>query len=186
VDDVTLFGLPADVPDQRPPVAAPGAAPPVRLMSRRRADPLAGVALVLAGVAAAVSLSLPWRQGKADTGLSLVRRGVHLAVSEVGELGLSGLWQPLAIVLGGGVLLLLGLLMFRPARTHRFLGVLALLVAAGVVAGVLFRVAQADWSVARFDLGLWCAVAVGVLGVLGALKAMLTAPLVRIRLAPPR
>jgi hypothetical protein len=142
----------------------------------RRADPVAGIALVLAGVAAAASLWLPWRQGDADTGLSLVWRGLRAAGSGVGELGATRLWPPLVIVLGGGLLLLLGVLLFLPERTHRFVGVQALLVAIGAAAAVLFQVAQAHWSAARFDLGMWCAVAVGVLGVLGALKAMLTVP----------
>jgi len=32
------------------------------------------------------------------------------------------------------------------------------------------------WEIDRFGPGMWCAVAVPVLGMLGALKAMLTAP----------
>jgi hypothetical protein len=192
-DDPTILGFPAvaDVDDgggdraadgrdtstdrQAPPVEA-GLDPPVRLVVLRRADPVAGIALVLAGVAAAASLWLPWRQGNADTGLSLVWRGLRVAGSGMGQLGATGLWQPLVIVLGGGLLLLLGVLLFLPERTHRFVGVQALFVATGAAAAVLFQVAQAEWSAARFDRGMWCAVAVGVLGVLGALKAMLTAP----------
>jgi hypothetical protein len=195
-DDLTILGFPAvagadDGDDrtphgdawgeQRPAVPEGGFDSQVRLVIVHRADPVAGLALVLAGVAAAVSLWLPWRQGKADTGLTLVWRGLGVAGSGVDELGRSGLWQPLAIVLGGGILLLLGVLLFLPAPTHRLVGVLALFVAAGAVAGVLFRVAQASWSAAQFDLGLWFAVAVGALGVLGALKAMLTTPRVRAR-----
>ena len=145
-------------------------------MSIRRADPVAGVLLVLAGGAAAASLWLPWLKGDTGTGLPLVRRGLEIAGSDIRALGPSGLWQPLAIVLGGGVLFLLGVLMFGPARTHRLSGVLALLVASAAAAGVLFRIGDAGWDVDRWDLGLWCAVAVAGLGVLGALKAMLTAP----------
>lgn len=190
-DDLMILGFPAVADadegdgqtgdrdaraDRRAPVAESGLDTPVRLVTLMRADPVAGIALVLAGVAAAASLWLPWRQGSADTGLALVLRGLGVAGSGVGDLGPTGFWQPLAIVLGGGLLLLLGVLLFLPERTHRFVGVLALLVATGAAAGVLFQVAQADWSAARFDLGMWCAVAVGALGVLGSLKAMLTAP----------
>ncbi len=88
----------------------------------------------------------------------------------------SGFWQPLAVILGGGVLFLLGLLMIVPARTHRFLGVLALLVSLTAGAGVLVPFARAGWDPSVFDAGLWTAVAVAGLGLLGALKAMLTGP----------
>ena len=49
-----------------------------------------------------------------DTGWSLVRRGLTLGGSGVGELGRSDLWQPLAIVLGGVLLLLLGVVLLLP------------------------------------------------------------------------
>jgi hypothetical protein len=172
-DEPTLFGLPAEVGGDE---VAPDAVAPIRLVKVRRADPVAGFLLVLAGLAAAASVWLPWQGGATDTGLSLVRRGLETAGSDIRTLGPSGQWQPLAIVLGGGVLFLLGVLMFGPARTHRFSGVLALVVAGGAAAAVLFRVAEAGWRVDRGDLGLWCAVAVAGLGLLGALKAMLTAP----------
>jgi hypothetical protein len=155
----------------------PGSA--VQLMSRRRADWPAGLALVLAGVAAVVSLWLPWYRGVDGTGLPVVRQGVVVLGSGVGALGRSGLWPPLVVVLGGGVLLLLGLLLFRRARTHRLVGVLALLVAMAADAGVVVPLANANWSAALFGPGMWCAVAVAGLGTLGAIKAMLTMPLVR-------
>jgi hypothetical protein len=120
-------------------------------------------------------------KGDPATGLTLVRQGLEVAGSDIRTLGPSGLWQPLAVVLGGGVLLLLGLLMFGPARTHRVSGLVALVVACGAAAGVLLRVANTGWRIVRWDLGLWCAAAVAVLGLLGALKAMLTAPRIRWR-----
>ena len=43
----------------------------------RRADPVAAGALVLAGVAANVSLLLSWSPGDGPTGLTLVQRGVE-------------------------------------------------------------------------------------------------------------
>jgi hypothetical protein len=146
----------------------------------RRADRIGGLALIFAGVAAGVSLWLPWRN-EGVTGLSLARQGVAVFGAGIGELGRSGLWQPLAVVLGGGALLVLGLLLLLRARTHRLVGVLALLVAVAAAAGVLLPLAAAGWSPASFRPGMWCAVAVAGLGVLGALKAMLTAPLVRLR-----
>lgn len=145
----------------------------------RRAERLGGLALVLAGVAAGLSLVVPWKRGDGATGLSLVLRGVGAFRSGIGELSRSGYWQPLAVVLGGGTLLLLGLLLFLRARTHRFVGVLALVVAVAAAAGVVVPLAAAGWSPAAFALGTWFAVGVAVLGLLGALKAMLTTPLVR-------
>jgi hypothetical protein len=138
----------------------------------RRPDILAGLLLVLAGVAAALSLVAPWVKGSTATGLALVRQGF----SSPGHLVSTGLWQPLAIVLGGGVLFLIGLLVLLPARAHRFLGLVALLVTVVVAAGLLVPLAAATWRFDAFDTGFWLALAVGGLGLLGSLKALLTRP----------
>jgi hypothetical protein len=139
----------------------------------RRADPFAGLLLVLAGIAAGVSLLLVWVRG-GDIGLDLVRGGVEDVAN--GALWSTGSWQPLAVVFGGAALFLLGLLMYVPTKTHRFLGVLALLVSLVVAAGVLVPLAEAGWDVAGYDVGAWFTVAVGGLGLLGALKALSTGP----------
>jgi hypothetical protein len=157
---------------------------PRRLAVLRRADGLGGLFLLLAGMAAGVSLLLHWRHGSGATGLTLVRRGVEALGSGGGELWRSGLWQPLAVVLAGGVLFLLGLLLFVPARSHRLLGVVGLFVALAAAVGVLVPLADADWRVDRFAIGMWFAVAVAGLGLLGALKAMLTGP--RLVMRSPR
>jgi hypothetical protein len=148
----------------------------VRLVVLRRADLVGGTALVLAGVAANISLWLPWARGGSQTGITLVRRGFE-ALDSSGSPG-NEFWPPVAIVLGGGLLVVLGMLLFVPAHTHRLLGVLALVVALAAAAGVGTLLAAADWSLTRFGPGLWCGVAVAGFGLLGALKAMLTLPLV--------
>jgi hypothetical protein len=181
----TILGFPAELAedrgeDEHPGYrSVPGAA--IQLAVLRRADRVGGLLLILAGVAAGVSLWLPWRRSGGATGLTLARRGVAVFGSGIDELGRSGLWQPLAVVLGGGMLLILGALLFLRARTHRLVGVLALFVAVAAAAGVSVPLADAGWSPAPFRPGMWCAVAVAGLGVLGALKAMLTGPLVRLR-----
>jgi hypothetical protein len=187
----TILGFPAEMaedPDAAPPTApasseeaagrSGASAGPTFL---RRADRVGGLLLILAGVAAGMSLWLPWRRDDGATGFSLASRGVAAFRSGIGTLGYSGLWQPLAVVLGGAVLLLLGLLLFLRARSHRLIGVLALLVAVAAAAGVLVPLAAVQWSPGGFGPGMWCAVAVAGLGVLGALKAMLTAPQVGMR-----
>lgn len=138
----------------------------------RRPDVLASLLLILAGIAAALSLVMRWLPHDETTGLTLVRHGL----SAPGHLISSGLWQPVAIVLGGGVLLILGLLVFLPARSHRFFGVLALLVSLLITAAVLVPLARAQWHAKTFDIGFWFAVAVAALGLLGSLKAALTGP----------
>ncbi|MGY1784078.1 hypothetical protein [Geodermatophilus sp. SYSU D00698] len=142
----------------------------------RGPDSLGGLLLILAGIAAAVSLPLRWLARAGDTGWGLVGRGFDEADAGFGALVDSGFWQPLAVVLGGGVLFLLGVLLWLPARTHRLLGVLALFVSALAIAAVLVPFAVEDWDPAAFGVGFWSACAVGVLGLLGALKAMLTGP----------
>ena len=146
-----------------------------RPVAVRRPDVLAGLLLLLAGLAAGLSLPLRWLSGDDDsTGLDLVRRGFDDLGEGVGELVDTGFWQPLAVVLGGAVLAVLGLLCFLPARRHRVLGVLALLVTAAVAAAVLVPLFQAGWDLGRFRTGFWLACAVAVLGLLGGLKALLT------------
>jgi hypothetical protein len=140
----------------------------------RRADTLAGLLLVLAGIAAGISLLVVWVNGGA-TGLDLVRDGITDAQTPQ-RLAQEGTWAPLVVVAGGAVLFLLGLLMYVPAKTHRLLGALALLVTLVVAAAVLVPLADADWDVQRWAVGGWFTVAVGGLGFLGALKALSTGP----------
>jgi hypothetical protein len=181
-----LFGLPAEiVPDDD--TAEPASAgatpeaplPDVELVVHRRADRLSGGALVLAGVAANMSLSLSWSPGGGPTGLSLVRAGVDVLRSGTVD-AFTGLWQPLVVVLSGGLLVVLGILMLIPARAHRLVGVLALLVSLAAAAAVVLLMVEGGWGPDQFGPGMWCAVAVPVLGALGAMKAMVTAPLVTV------
>jgi hypothetical protein len=163
---------PADTFDPATAPSGTSTTPPsaTRPVAFRRPDVAAALLLVLAGVAAGIALLLPWLADRDDSGLELVRRGLD----EMGNLGDTGFWQPLAVVFGGAALLLLGLLMFLPARTHRALGIVALLVTAVAAAGVLVPIAQNDWSLRGFGVGFWFAIAVPVLGLLGSLKAVLT------------
>jgi hypothetical protein len=183
--DPTILGFPAEYADEDGGadriVDEPGpgvSAPRGELVVLRRADRFGGGALVLAGVAANVSLMLSWSTGEGPTGLSLVQRGGEVLDAGLDASVRSGVWQPLVVVLSGGLLVVLGLLLLVPARAHRLLGVLALLVALAAAAAVVFLLADNGWMVDRFGPGMWCAIAVPVLGVLGALKAMLTPPLV--------
>lgn len=136
----------------------------------RGPESLGGLLLILAGIVAAVSLALDWLADTDGTGWDLVRDGFEDLDAVVDN----GLWQPLAVVLGGGVLLVLGILMWLPARSHRFLGLLGLIVSGVIVWAVLVPLEDAGWEFADFGPGFWCAIAVAVLGLLGSLKALLT------------
>jgi hypothetical protein len=151
------------------PTAPPYSEEPVAF---RHPETLGGLLLILAGIAAGVSLLLDWLDSEDISGLSLVRRGLDDLGGVVGN----GLWQPLVIVLGGGVLLLVGLAMWLPLRNHRFLGLLGLIVTGVVAAGVLVPLHQADWELAFFAIGFYFGIAVAVLGLLGSIKALLTGP----------
>ena len=183
----TLFGLPAEIvpEDDSQELAAaepvPEAAPlDVGLVVLRRADRIGAAALVLAGVAANVSLSLSWAPGEGPTGLSLVQRGVEGLRASGGAWALDGIWQPFAVVLSGGLLVLFGFLLLIPARAHRLVGVLALVVSLAAATALALLMADGGWGAEQFGPGMWCAVAVPILGALGALKAMLTAPRVTV------
>jgi hypothetical protein len=138
----------------------------------RGPESLGGLLLILAGIAAAVSLVLDWLKDDDVSGWGLVRMGFD----DLGDVFDGGLWQPLVIVLGGGVLFVLGILMWLPMRSHRFFGAVALLVGLAVTAGVLVPLVDATWDLGFFGAGFWCAIAVAVLGLLGSLKALLTGP----------
>src|SRR5215218_10148999 len=141
-----------------------------RPVAVRGPESLGGLLLILAGIAAGISLLLDWIDGRDISGWTLVRA----AFRDLGNIFDDGLWQPLAIVLGGGVLFVLGILMWLPMRSHRFFGLLGLLVSAAVAAGVLVPLQDADWDLGQFAIGFWLAIAVAVLGLLGSLKALLT------------
>jgi hypothetical protein len=198
LEEPTILGFPAEIIEQTapadipadvgPPEALASGAAPVDSPSRpaltvvRRPEAFGAGALVLAGVAANVSLSLSWSPGEGPTGLSLVQRGAEALDSGVAASVRSDVWEPLVVVLCGGLLVLLGFLLLVPARAHRVVGLVALVVSLAATAAVLFVAADVGWRVEGFGPGAWCAVAVPVLGLLGSLKAMLTAP--RVTLAP--
>lgn len=182
----TLFGLPAEFPAEEDDAErsvddalSQDVEPDVGLVVLRRADRFGGGALVLAGVAANISLSLSWSPGEGPSGLALVQGGVEVLRAGTAD-AFSTVWQPLVVVAGGGLLVLLGFLLLVPARAHRLVGVLALVVSLAAATGVAVLLADGGWGPDQFGPGLWCAVAVPILGTLGALKAMLTAPLVTV------
>ena len=74
---------------------------------------------------------------------------------------------------------MLGLLVLIPARAHRSLGLVALLLTAAVGAGVLVPLNAANWRLGLFDVGFFCGIAVAGLGLVGSLKALFTGPRVR-------
>ena len=153
-------------------------APPysTRPVSVRRPDVLGALLLVLAGVSAGVSLLLPWVRGVERTGWSILRESLRILADDRTAFFSDGWWEPAVIVLGGALLFVLGLLLLLPARTHRTLGVLALLVALGASAAVLVPMAQDGWRTGLYDLGWWFAAGVAAFGLLGALKALATGP----------
>jgi hypothetical protein len=132
---------PATTPDYSP-----------RPVAVRRADVLAGLLLLLAGAAAAISLLFPWLAGRDDIGLDLVRRGVDDARDGFGTVIDTGFWQPLTVVGGGALLLVLGLLVLLPAKRHRLLGLLALLVTAAVAADVPEQLSGGRYDVAAGEV----------------------------------
>jgi hypothetical protein len=143
-----------------------------RPVAIRGPESLGGLLLILAGLVAAVSLVLHWVDDSDVSGWGLVRQGFD----DLGDAFSSGLWQPLVIVLGGGLLFLLGLALWLPARSHRFVGLVALIVSLAITAAVLVPLIDAKWKLSFFGPGFWCAIAVAVLGLVGSLKAVLTRP----------
>jgi hypothetical protein len=160
----------ATVPDATvPPYSSAGVA-------MRRPDAPASLVLLIAGIAAGLSLLLPWLADDDVTGLTLVKDGFRALRDGVAELIGTGYIQPVTIVLGGGLLFLFGLLLLVPARAHRLVGGISLVVALLVTAAVLVPLVAAGWALGYFGIGFWFASAVAVLGLVGGLKALLTRP----------
>lgn len=143
------------------------AAEPVAL---RRPDSFAGMLMVVCGVAIGVSLLLDWSGGTA--GYDVFRA----AFDQAGDFFNDGIWQALVIVFGAAVLLLLGLFAFIPSRSRRALGLIAFLVAAAMTAAVLTALIDVDFDLNAFEVGFWVVIGATALGLLGALKAVLTPP----------
>ena len=180
-DEPSILGFPAELAgdETAPEDAVP--LPPLEVLDGagalyvlRTGDAYAGTLLMIAGAAGGMSLFLPWVQHDRELGLALVRRSLESA--DLDGLGRSGLLLPVAVAVSAGVLFVLGLLAFRPARTHRLVGVTALVVSLAVATGIVVRVADVGWDPLRTDPGTLCAVVLAGCGLLGALKAMLTAP----------
>ena len=156
-----------------PPQDQGGTTAPVyaeRPIALRRPESLGGLLLILAGIAAGLSLLMDWLADDDISGWGLVRAGFD----DLGNIFDEGLWQPLAIVLGGGLLFILGILMWLPMRSHRFFGLLALLVSLGITAAVLVPFQDKDWDLSFFGPGFYAAIAVAVLGLLGSIKALIS------------
>jgi hypothetical protein len=64
--------------------------------------------------------------------------------------------------------------LWLPARSHRLVGVVALIVSLAITAAVLVPLVDATWHLGSFGPGFWCAIAVAVLGLVGSLKAVLS------------
>jgi hypothetical protein len=142
-------------------------------MALKRQDPVAALLLLVAGLLTGISVLLPWLADDDVTGLTLVKDAFTALGDSVGEVVRTGYIQPLTIVLGGGVLFVLGGLLLVPARGHRLVGLVALVVALLVAAAVLVPLAIAGWDLGEFGIGFWFAIAVAVLGLVGAIKALL-------------
>jgi hypothetical protein len=142
-------------------------------MALKRQDPVAALLLLVAGLLTGISVLLPWLADDDVTGLTLVKDAFTALGDSVGEVVRTGYIQPLTIVLGGGVLFVLGGLLLVPARGHRLVGLVALVVALLVAAAVLVPLAIAGWDLGEFGIGFWFAIAVAVLGLVGGIKALL-------------
>ena len=136
----------------------------------RRPDSLAGLLMVLAGAAIGVSLLLEWFLDL--TGYDVFDQGLQNAGSFFND----GIWQPLVIVFGGAVLLLIGLIAFIPGKSRRALGLIALLVAIGIVAAAMTVLINVDFDFTGFKPGFYVVLGAAVLGLLGAVKAAVTPP----------
>jgi hypothetical protein len=154
-----------------------------------RADPIAAMLLVIAGVAGIWQLFVPWLKAGSVTlggGDPAVSGGwqVYRALRVLPEPGSELRWATLAVLGGavaGGALVVLGLAMVAPIN-HRPLGAAALLISLLSLAGALWVIMHArmvfDLGVfglfGQATVGLYLFLGSGLLGLIGAWKALST------------
>ena len=166
-------------PSGRQHIPAAGMAP--------RADPIGAALLVLAGFAGILQLVAPWRSATwpqvgselaSGTGYELFQ---SLKVAGTGLTQTAAAYAVLAVGVGGGALVLLGLLLLAPVD-HRPMGTGALLVSVvGLISGCLLVLRSTtlfDISAAGMfsgaQAGWYLFLASGALGLFGAVKALAT------------
>lgn len=155
---------------------------PAPIRSSVTADPIAGMLLILAGVAGILELLLPWKRavkllsGDA-TGWKLFEISRNQSLSAGDTLAL---YSVLGVAVAGGACLLLGLAMFAPIDHHP-LGAIALLLSVlsiGGAAWYVLRTRSAVGGVAAVfeqgEIGFYLFLAAGVIGLIGAIKALAT------------
>ena len=172
-----------------------GYGPPFALTAAPRADVLGAVLLIAGGVAGVAQLFLPWRTvtvgpagpvGPAAAGDDAAITGWQIyrlirAVPGPGADLSVVMYTVLGAAVGGGALILLGLAMMMPIN-HRPLGLAALLISILLILGSCWMLVRAR---SIFDVGLsglfdqaqigwYLFLACGVLGLIGALKAITT------------
>ena len=168
----------------------PGSGPaPGMQVDRRapRADPLAAAILLLAGAIGVWQLLLPWRTttagsdpGNVSTTGWQVYRFLRAIPDPDGDLRVA-MYSVLGVAVGGGALMVLGLTMMLPIN-HRPLGLAALLVSSLSVLGACWMLIRArtifDIGLfglfAQAQLGWYLFLVAGIVGLLGAWKALAT------------
>lgn len=170
------------------PIAAGGRPHIPTAVMAPRADPVGAALLLLAGFAGILQLVAPWRTAtwpEVGTGLG-TGTGYELFQSlrnlpDPGLTQTAASYAVLAVGVGGGALVLLGLLLLAP-MDHRPMGTGALLVAVvGLIAGcllvlrstTLFGISAAGMFTGA-QAGWYLFLACGVLGLFGAVKALAT------------
>lgn len=169
------------------PAGAVMSAPPVG--RRVRPDPVAAVLLLVAGGAGIWQLFAPWLKAGPGTvgGGDPVARGgwqVYRALRLLPAPAPDVVWATLAVLgcaVAGGALIVLGLAMFAPIN-HRPLGAAGLLISLLSMAGALWVIMQARQVVdlgvfglfGQAGVGLYLFLGSGLVGVIGAWKALST------------
>jgi hypothetical protein len=166
--------------------------PPMPVLPVRRpprADPVASALLLIGGAVGIWQLLLPWRAVAVDprtagNDVSITGWQVYRLLRSVpdpdGDL-LIATYSVLGAAVGGGALILLGLAMMA-AINHRPLGLAALLISLLCIGGAAWMLvrARAIFDVGLFTLfaqaqvGWYLFLAAGIVGLLGAWKALAT------------
>jgi len=157
---------------------------PVRTRPTVAADPVAGLLLIVSGVAGILELLLPWRAAVRTlpsygslTGWDffVLGRGQALAAGDT-----LALYTVLGVAVAGGACVLLGLAMFAPIDHHP-LGAIALLASVASFGGALWWVLRNRLSaggigavLAQGQIGFYLFLSAGLMGLIGAIKALAT------------
>lgn len=139
---------------------------PIERQSRN--DVLAALLLIIAGAAGVLQFFLEWQS--VEGAGSVTGQDMYEIADGAGETLAS--ISVLAVLIGGGLLVLLGLALLIPSRSRKGTGSVALILSLIMIAAAVYFLVESDADFTATTIGYFLFLGAGVVGLLGSLKAV--------------